>query len=197
MALKTGPIPRVAFDQIIEEDWGDSVAQSLNNASEMHDQIFWNPAIGEEYLAPTTYSTTGDLAQWFIVGGSTPATLWVPDWATRAVTRVDLNGIRCAAQGEGTFDVQVQIGTVTSGRRVRRTIRQTDAYTNADEADWAGLSWTDNLDVSSINGADRNVRILAGWYRNPGTDKRWVIDRWSDVAVTVIFTPAVKFYDSL
>lgn len=196
MALKTGPIPRVAFDQIIEEDYGDSVAQSLNNMSEMHDQVFWTP--DTDYLAPTTYAAPPtDLAVWFTVGGSSPHTIWVPDWATRALTRVDLNGIRCQAIGEGTFDVQVQLGTVTSGRRVRRTGRQHDSYTNADEADWFGVSWTDNIDVTTIAGADRNVRILAGWYRNPGTDKRWIVDQWSDVAVSIIYTPAIKFYGDL
>ena len=45
MALPTGPIPRVAFEEIIEEDWGDSVAQSLNNIAESHDWLIWSPTL--------------------------------------------------------------------------------------------------------------------------------------------------------
>ena len=90
MALPTGPIPRVAVGEIIEEDWGDSVAQSLNNQAQMFDQMLWTPPSSIE---ATDSTTTWE--NWFRVGGST-AEILVPDWAHHLIARVEINGIRDA-----------------------------------------------------------------------------------------------------
>jgi hypothetical protein len=200
MALPTGPIPRVAFDEIIEEDWGDSVAQSLNNLKQAYEHIIWTP--DTQYVAPNSYSSTGDLAVWFRVGGSS-AEVTVPDWATRAIVRVDLNGVGLVGGGSGstdivhgTYDVQVQIGSV-AGRRIRQTIHQVGTIPLASDRDWWGVHWTDYLNVDPVAG-DRAVRILAGWYRDPTVDQRWQIDGWSDIGVFITYTAAaINFYPGL
>lgn len=194
MALPTGPIPRVAFEEYIEEAWGDSVAQSLNNLAEASTQKLWTP--DGIYTAPNSYSSTGDLDVWFRVGGPT-FEITVPVWATRAVVNVQLNGLSLTGVGDSSYDVQVQIGS-TTGRRIRRTARQVNSLVNPDDREWFGLNWTDFLNVTDEVG-DRAIRILAGLYRSWGTERRWVADNYSDVGVFVAFAAAdaINFYPDL
>src|SRR5262245_26264474 len=91
MALPTGPIPLVAEGEIIEESWGDSVAQSLNNLTELTDYITWKPDSGATFDAT---GSIGGMVDWFTVGASTPKQVTVPDWATSAFAFFQLTGIR-------------------------------------------------------------------------------------------------------
>jgi len=182
MALPTGPVPRVALDEIIEESWGDSVAQSLNNSGEQHSKLMWS-ALPSEILAPTTYSSSGDLPDvWFTVGGTGGPTITVPDWADRALAVVNINGISLGAAGYSTYDLQAQIGD-NAGRRIRRTARQVRTISTADDREWFGLSWTEDIDLTDPG--DRHIRIRAG--RRYSGDQRWAVDGSSDIGIYLTF----------
>ena len=100
MALPTGPIPRVALDEIIEENWGDWVAQSLNNLAQRRDASNWKPTA--DINAPTASTMT----VWFNFGGGAGTDITVPDWAQNAYARMEINGVEDLGTPNGTYDLQ-------------------------------------------------------------------------------------------
>src|SRR5262245_58339980 len=106
MALPTGPIDLVAYDDLIEVSWGNSVAQSLNHLHERKDSGTWKPTA--EIQAPTS----GTMTTWFNYGGGTGADLTIPDWATIATMRMELNGVRNLGTPNATYDFQMFMGTI-------------------------------------------------------------------------------------
>ena len=184
MALPTGPIPRVALDEIIEESWGDSVAQSLNNLREATTWAVWNPAGGTEHLA----ETGGVMATWFTLGGTTAIEFQIPDWANQAFVAYSLAGVQYlpTSASRTSYLLQAQFGTI-NGRQVR--------YSG--QGGWFGMSWADQFtDIEAIASGDRVIRIRAQRVEGTGTD-RWRFFDQSDIAVHVSYFPSVNFYPSL
>ena len=186
MPLPTGPIPLVAVGEIIEEDWGDSVAQSLNNLTEQHDWVTWQPATGVNYDAT---GTTGGMVAWFTVGGGTPTQIYVPEWATKAYVQYQICGVRyepTTASNRVSYMLQASFGALT-GRFVRFT----------GQGGWFGMSWGDEfLDVEDIAGGDRSIQIKAQRLEGSSTD-HWRLFDQSDVAVSVVFKQAIHAYPGL
>jgi hypothetical protein len=179
MALPTGPITRPAFDEVIEEAFGDSVAQSLNNITQLTDQILWNPPGGFTDDA----ETAGTMSLWFPVGGATPSTITVPDWASKVFVRFELNGVHFVG-ANCTYKLQGQIGP-TVGRSVRFT----------GQAGWFQCAWSDSINVSSLEG-DRTVKINAQRVDPTSGTMHWQIDDQADIAVWMIFgTPVHEYTD--
>jgi hypothetical protein len=172
MALPTGPIPLVAFDEIIEESWGDAVAQSLNNLNQSFDRLLWKPTA--EMLA-TTSSTTW--TQWFRIGGPT-GEITVPDWANKVIVGVGINGIRATGTGDTTYLLAIQVGPEQG-----RSIRQTNTVA---PGGWFGVAWADLINCSAIEG-DRSVKVLA--MRTAGN--QWAVDTNSDISLTMQFQGAI------
>src|SRR5262245_17844903 len=117
MPLPTGPIPLVAEGEIIEESWGDSVAQSLNNLTELTDYITWKPASGVTYDAT---GSIGGMVDWFTIGGGTPKQLMVPTWATSAYIHYQICGVTYQptdATPRISYLLEAHVGTLT-GRGV-------------------------------------------------------------------------------
>lgn len=163
------PIPMVAFDEIIEESWGDKVARSLNRLDEADQQLLWKPT--GDIPAPTS----GTMTQWFRVDPD--AEITVPDWAHHVLVNVGLTGLHEEAAGDDTYVLQVVVGP-TAGRTVRFTGRATG---------WFAATWTDYLACSSIEG-DRSIKINCA--RIDGDD-RWIADVNTDVAVWFVFKGAI------
>jgi hypothetical protein len=172
MALPTGPIPLVAFDEIIEESWGDSVAQSLNNLNQADDRLLWTP--DTEYLATTSTTTW---TNWFRVGGSS-GVITVPDWAGHVTAHVGINGIHDTGAANDTYILRLKIGP-EAGRSIR--------LSSPLPLGWFPAMWIDRLACSSIEG-DRSVWIQA--MRTGGAD-RFAVDNQSDVAVFLTFQGAI------
>ena len=179
MSFPTGPIPRVAYDEIIAEEWGDSVAQSLNNLRERNQRMLWIP--DTEYLASTSAAPAlpSALATWFRVGGS-GTTITVPDWAEHAQMSIGINGIRQTASSP-TYAMQVQVGTQV-GRRIRLSGR----------SDWFSASWTDYVPVT---GGD-TVGVWVNASRLGGTGQ-FAVDNVSDIAIVFLFDTAIQWYPGL
>lgn len=192
MPLPTGPIPLVAVGDIIQEDWGDSVAQSLNNLTEQTDYLTWSPAAGVNYDAT---NTSGGSVLWFTVGGGTPEQLYVPSWATHAYVHYQICGVRyepTTASNRVSYMLQANIGSL-NGRFVRFS----------GQGGWFGMSWSDEFpDIEDIAGGDRSIKIHAqrieagGATPGTGTD-HWRLFDQSDVAVWVIFKQAINPYPGL
>ena len=141
MALPTGPIPLVAFDTIIEESWGDSVAQSLNNLNQRRSWGEWHPS-GED-LAPTASLMT----LWWRFGGSAAVDLDVPDWATVAYVRVEMNGVYHTDTDRSTYLLQLHIGPLTG--RIRHT----------GHAGYFAVSWATKLFAIQTATGDRRLSL--------------------------------------
>lgn len=186
MALRTGPIPRVAYDEIIAEEWGDSVAQSLNNLYELSDYVVWSPATGTTYDA---VDSIGGMVEWFVLGGATPHQVTVPDWATDAYAHFQICGVRyepTTASNRVSYMLQAKIGSL-EGRMVRFS----------GQGGWFGMSWSSTFhDIDDIAGGDRSIQIKAQKLEGSGTD-RWRLFDQSDVAVWIVFKQAVQFYPGL
>lgn len=186
MVLKTGPVPRVATGEIIEENWGDSVAQSLNNLTELTDYVVWSPAGGDNYDA----DKDGLMTQWFVMGGATPEQLYVPEWATNAFADIQICGVQNQPTGGGRtgYLLQLRIGSLV-GRQVR--------YSG--QAGWFGLGWGSSFaNIEDIAGGDRSVKVFAQRIENTGgADDRWRLNDQGDVAVRFMFTQAVDWYPGL
>lgn len=186
MALPTGPIPLVAFDEPIEESWGDSVAQSMNNLTELSDYRVWSPATGDHYDA---VDTIGGMVDWFTVGGATAQQVTVPEWATNAYAHFQITGVRYQptdASPRLSYLLQAQIGSL-AGRQVRFS----------GQPGWFGMSWSSEFpDIEDIAGGDRSVKIRA--QKLEGDDgETWRLFDQSDVAVWIIFRQAIHFYPGL
>ena len=179
MALPTGPIPKVAYGDIIEESWGDSVAQSLNNLTQLADWVTWSPTTGEVHKA----ETGGVMGVWFTVGGDTPKEVLVPDWAQTALVTYSITGVQQDPEGAGrvTYLLQGQVGP-EEGRTVRLSGR----------GGWFGMSWADNLNVNPIEG-DRTIRIKAQRLEGTGTEC-WKFFDQSDIAVWLVFSGAIRIW---
>src|SRR5262245_7614566 len=178
MALPTGPIPRVAYDEIIAEEWGDSVAQSLNNLNQMHEWVVWSPASGTSFLA----ETGGLMVNWFTVGGdSDPSIVTVPDWATRALVTYQINAVvqDPTSAGRVSYLMRGRVGTTAGlGRPVRFSGR----------AGYFQCAWSDDINVDPLDG-DRTIKIQAQRIEGTGSE-RWKLFDESDVAVHLIFRNA-------
>ena len=184
MALPTGPIPRVAFDEIIEEPWGDSVGQSINNLYEAFTWATWNPAGGTEHLA----ETGGVMGTWFTLGGPAPIEFQVPDWALQAYVVYSLSGVQYlpTSAGRTSYLLQAQFGTL-NGRQVR--------YSG--QGGWFGMTWADQFtDIEAITSGDRLIRIRAQRVEGTGTE-RWRFFDQSDIAVSITYHGAIDFYPGL
>jgi len=183
MALPTGPIPRVAYDEIIAEEWGDSVAQSLDNLAQFMDQAVWPVDSGTEYLATAGTVTT----QWFVVGGATdPDEITVPDWAHHVLARWELNGVQLqpASPSQTSYILQGQVGPADGRGRVRR-------FTG--RAGYFHLTWTDYMPCDALSG-DRTLKVFAERVEGSGQFK---INDQSDVSVQLLFQGAVGWYPGL
>ena len=178
MALPTSPIPLVATGEIIEENWGDSVAQSLNNLKQRKDASNWKPTA--EIQAPTAATMT----TWFNYGGGTGTDLTIPDWATLATVRLEMNGVRNLGTPNATYDVQLFFGTVP-GRIIR--------VTATSDAGWFPLGWTDQF--ASLPGA--GARKLLVKVAKVSGGNRWTIDTDSDIAFDVDYGGAIGWYPGL
>ena len=151
MALPTGPIPRVAFDEIIEEDWGDRVAQSLNNLTRAADCIdLWTRRAAPRHRRHSTTMMT----PWFRVGGGTP-TITVPDWATSRSSPTDLpasSTIRPPSPAATSYLLQADVGPI-QGRLIRR---------HRPAAAGSACQWTDQYPRRrGRSKADRSIRVEA------------------------------------
>jgi len=182
MALPTGPIDRVAVGDIIEEDWGDSVAQSLNNVTEMQTWTTWSPPGGTTIDA----EGAGVMSTWFTVGGSSPTDFVVPDWATDAWVTIDINGIVYSTGTTRTsYLLQLQFGTIT-GRNIRVT----------GQGGWFTATWSSRFaTIEDIAGTTRNIRVNA--QQLEGGSTRWRLSDQSDVAVAVTYGTPVHSYPGL
>ena len=176
MALPTGPIDLVAFDDLIEVAWGNSVAQSLNNLKERREQQVWAPP--SEILAPATAAPAlpAELPNWFRMGGASPLDITIPDWATTVIATVLLNGARDPTDNTA-YAVQVKLGT-EFGRRIRQTGRN----------GYFGVIWGSEFNVAGIAGDTVGVWIGAGRLSGSG---QWRVDGDSDVAITFDFGGAI------
>ena len=193
MALPTGPIPLVAVDEIIEESWGDSVAQSLNNINQLVTWKSWNPAPGAEFFA----DNDGLMGTWFQVGAPDPTELVVPDWARQAFVTYTLSGVIYDPPGTSTrtsYLLQAEFGTL-QGRKVRFS----------GQGGWFGMAWTDQfLDIEDVAG-DRHIRIKAQRLEGTTGDagppmveaSRWKFYDQSDIGVQITYYPPVDFYPAL
>jgi hypothetical protein len=179
MSLPTGPIPRVAFDEIIEENWGDSVAQSLNNLAQRTDYLEWSPTA--EMLATTSTTTW---TQWFRVGGTT-GEITVPDWATHVVIQLHISGIRATVSGNTTYLVTVDVGP-TRGRNMRQT-------NSVAPGGWFSYIWNDVVPCSSIEG-DRGVKVMM---MRVGAGNQWAVDTDSRVFLQMTFLGAIGWYPGI
>lgn len=190
MALPTGPIPRVAVDEIIEEAWGDSVAQSLNNLKEGTTWATWSPAAGVEYDA----ETAGVMTTWFTFGAG-DIEFQIPDWATQAFVLYSISGVAYGPVVSGpaepghriTYLLRAEFGTI-QGRQVRFT----------GQGGWFGLTWADQfLDIEDIDTGDRVIRIKAQRIEGSTTDT-WTLFDQSDMAVQILYYGnAIDWYPGL
>lgn len=195
MPLPTGPIPRVAVGEIIEENWGDSVAQSLNNLTEMIVWRTWSPATGDEYFA----DNDGLMTQWFAfgAGGTDPLDFYVPTWARDALVTVTIAGIQYdppGATARTSYLMQTRLGGLT-GKLIR--------YSG--QGGWFGTTWSDRfLDIEDVVG-DRILKVFAqrlegsaGSAGPPAVEaSRWNLSPESDVAVSIIYSGGIRFYPDL
>lgn len=155
--LPTGPIPTVAYDAIIEEGWGDSVAQSLNNLGQGETFLTWPDDTGSEpdHAAPTSSS----FSVWF-----TPSQqLFVPQWAGISFFQVSLESIYDTTGGPSTYEVGITIGGVSTDRHILLTA---PVAANL----WFNLSWSCLVDVSALDGS-QTVQIVA---RRVAGSSHWV-----------------------
>lgn len=182
MALPTGPIPRVAVGDIIEEDWGDSVAQSANNLTEQFRWTTWSPPAGTTIDA----EGAGIMSTWFTVGGGTPEDFVVPDWATDCWVTIDINGITYNTGTTRTsYLLQLQFGTIT-GRNIRLT----------GQAGWFTATWSSRFaTIEDIASSTRNIKVNAQWLE--GASTKWRLSDQSDVAVSVTYSTPVHSYPGL
>lgn len=180
MALPTEPIPLVALDDILEVSWGNGVAQSLNNLTQLTDYVTWKPASGVNYDADI--GGTG-MPTWFTIGGGTPTQIFVPDWATSAYAHFQICGVQYnpTSASRVSMLLQGQIGSIT-GRQIR--------YSG--QGGWFGLSWGSEFpSIETIAGGDRSIKINAVRVEGTGSD-RWRLYDQSDVAVWVVFKQAIQ-----
>jgi hypothetical protein len=192
MALPTGPIPLVAFDEPIEESWGDSVAQSLNNLTQLSDYVVWKPDSGVTFDAT---GSIGGMVDWFTVGGATPKQVTVPTWAEKPGSSAYAHFQICGIQYEPSppsaspvsYLLEAKIGSITS-----RSVRFSG------QAGWFGVQWSSEfLNIEDIAGGDRSIKIRAQKVGPAtGTDK-WRLFDQSDVAVWIIFRQPIQFYSGL
>lgn len=186
MPLPTDPIPLVAVGDIIEEDWGDSVAQSLNNLTEQTDFLTWKPASGVNFDAT---GTIGGPVLWFTVGGGTPEQLYVPQWATTAYVHYQICGVRHQPTDapRTSYLLQAHLGSLT-GRGVRFS----------GQGGWFGMSWADEFTaIEDIAGGDRSIKIYAQKIEPATGTDQWRLFDQSDVAVSVVFKQAIRDYSGL
>lgn len=181
MALPTGPIPRVALDEIIEENWGDSVAQSLNNLAQRRDASNWKPTA--DINAPTASTMT----VWFNFGGGAGTDITVPDWAQNAYARMEINGVEDLGSPNGTYDLQLFIGT-TGGRIIRQTATSDDGF--------FPIGWTDRIDVSDLAGA-RKLIVKVAKVSGAAIAANWKISTNSDIAFDIEYSGAIDFYPGI
>lgn len=184
MALPTGPISRVAYDEIIAEEWGDSVAQSLNNLSQFLDQAVWPVPTGSEFLAPIG---PGAVPPWFVVGGDTdPDLITVPDWAHHVLARWELNGVQLqpASPSQTSYILQGQVGPADGRGRVRRFTGRSGYF---------HLTWTDYMPCDALAG-DRTLKVFSERTEGSGQFK---INAESDISVQLMFQGAVDWYPGL
>lgn len=181
MALPTGPIPRVAVGEIIEENWGDSVAQSLNNLGERRDAGNWNPE--------TTYDTTtgATMSTWFNFGGSTATDLVIPDWATIATIRIEINGVVNSGTPNSTYDLQMYIGT-EGGRIIRMTATSDSGY--------FPIGWTDRFADLPAPG-DRLLKVQVAKVSGASPSGHWTIGTTADVYFDALYGGAIGWYPGL
>lgn len=180
MALPTGPIPRVAFDEIIEEPWGDSVAQSINNMSQMFEQLIGAPDAETDATESTTTFTN-----WFRFGGASGEIL-VPDWAHHLLAKVEIHGVRDEGGGTPTtYDMRVVVGTV-EGRVIRQCASAPAGHFSAQWTDWLALDAGDE----GTQGVWVQVKRVSG-------TSHWTIDTDSDVGLFVTFLGAPGWYPAL
>jgi hypothetical protein len=168
MPLPTGPIPLVAYDEIIEESWGDEVAQSLNNLNQAHARVEWTPP--SEVLAPTGST----LAHWFTI----PPEITVPDWANHVTVTVQINGVHDTGAGNDSYLLSAHVGPI-EGRAIRMTAPVV--------VGWFPMNWGDYLPCSTAEG-DRTIKI---WAARIGGSDRWAIDGSTDVFVGLYFHGAI------
>ena len=184
MALPSGPIPLVATGEIIEETWGDSVAQSLNNLAQHNTWAVWNPGSGDEFLA----DTAGLMTNWFTVGGATPTDLFIPDWAEQAFVTYTITGVQYRPTSPGhniSYLLQAQFGPL-EGRLVRFT----------GQGGWFGMSWADQfLSIEDAVG-DRHIRIKAQRLEGSGSDS-WAFFDQSDIGVDIRYYNPIDLYPGL
>jgi len=175
--LPTGPIPTVAYDQIIEEGWGDSVAQSLNNLGEASFLTWPDPGSGgsTSIAAPTTST----MSVWL-----EPGNLYIPDWtASDAFIQTSVESVVEGSSGPNTYELQLSIGGVTSGRVCRYTAPVASGQ-------WFTVIWSCLIPVSALTGMQA-VQILARRVSGTGV---WTATNETAVHVIPTFRDAVNWY---
>jgi hypothetical protein len=174
--LPTGPIPQVAYDQIIEEGWGDSVAQSLNNLEDVGWLTWPAPGSGTTSIpAPSSSS----MAPWL-----EPGTLFIPDWVTTdSLIRTVAESIVEGSSGPNTYELQLSIGGITSGRVCRVTAPVGSGL-------WFNVEFSCLIDVTTLSG-DQDVVILARRVSGSGV---WTATTETAIAVMPWFRGPVGWY---
>lgn len=180
-ALPSGPIPLVAYDAIIEEGWGDSVAQSLNNLTERKGWLTYTPG---DAGTPSTINapTSGAMTTWMEV-----TDLFVPDWATIALVHNEIASIHDGSGGPNSYDVELSIGGLTDVAGQTRITRHTAPVA---AGLWFTVVWACLIDVSTLSGY-QPVQILARRVAGSGT---WVADGFTGVAIEPSFMGAINWY---
>lgn len=178
-ALPYAPIPTVAYDAIIEEGWGDSVAQSLNNVNEAEQWLTYPDESG------TSIDIDAPTASTFSVWLS-PGQLYIPDWAALTIVNTELASITEKTGGPNTLELQLSIGGIVSDKLCRTT-----APVGAGQ--WFSVFWACRIDVSTLTGL-QDVQIFARRISGSGTWNFGGVGQHCGLGVFPRFIGAVNWY---
>jgi hypothetical protein len=183
-ALPVSPIPMVAYNGIIEEGWGDSVAQSLNNLSERKGWLTFTPGdAGTSTTIPAP--TSASMTPWITIPAGNG--IFVPDWATVALVHNEIAAVHEGSGGPNTYDLQLAIGGATGVDGLSRIVRQTSPVgANL----WFPVVWSCLIDVSALS-SYQSVEILARRVAGSGV---WTADGLTAVAIEPSYMGAIGWY---
>jgi hypothetical protein len=176
--LPTDPIPQVAYGAIIEEGWGDSVAQSLNNLNQIS-FLTWpaDPPAGSS--TPTATPTATSMSTWLEVGQ-----LNVPDWlAADALIQTSIEAVVEGTGGPNTYDLDLSVGGITSGRISRLTAPVASGQ-------WFTVVFSCLIPIQTLTGW-QDVEILAHRVSGSGV---WTATAETAVAVIPHYRDPVGWY---
>jgi hypothetical protein len=150
----------------------------LNNLEEVGWLTWPDPTVGgTTSIAATTSST---MTPWLTTLGD----LWIPDWAiTDSLMTVALESVVEGSSGPNTYDLQLSIGGITSGRLSRITAPVASGG-------WFSIYFSCLIDVTTLSG-DQPVVILAKRVSGSGV---WTATDETGVAVKPTFRGAIGWY---